>query len=168
MSQQLTAPQQAFCEHMSQGMSQSDAYKMAYPGSAPATIYSQSSRMSKLPHIMQEIERLRAPVVQQQAWDRARLVRELWELSQAARLKHQYGSAVRSLELIGKACGLLVDRQEITASIRSEAIVSLSTDQLLSLARQAQQAELESGTHALPAAGENGQAQATSSQQTSS
>ena len=148
MSQQLTAPQQAFCEHMSQGMSQSDAYKMAYPGSAPATIYSQSSRMSKLPHIMQEIERLRAPVVQQQAWDRARLVRELWELSQAARAKHQYGSAVRSLELIGKACGLLVDRQEISAVVRSEAIVSLSNDQLLSLARQAQQAELEAGTHA--------------------
>ena len=86
MAQQLTAPQQAYCEHISQGMSQSDAYKMAYPGSAPATIYSQSSRMAKLPHIMQEIERLRAPVVQQQAWNRARLVRDLWELSQAARL----------------------------------------------------------------------------------
>ena len=159
MSQQLTAPQQAFCEHMSQGMSQSDAYKMAYPGSAPATIYSQSSRMSRLPHIMQEIERLRAPVVQQQAWNRERLVRELWELSQAARLKHP-GTSVRCLELIGKACGLLVDRQEITASVRTEAIVSLSTEQLLSLARQAQQAEIESGTHALPAAGENGQAAA--------
>ena len=163
MAQQLTAPQQSYCEHISQGLNPSDSYKMAYPGSAPATIYSQSSRMSRLPHIMQEIERLRAPVVQQQAWNRERLVRELWELSQAARLKHQYGSAVRSLELIGKACGLLIDRQEITASIRSESIVSLSTDQLLSLARQAQLAELESGTHALPAAGENGQAQATSS-----
>ena len=151
MAQQLTAPQQAYCEHISQGMSQSDAYKMAYPGSAPATIYSQSSRMAKLPHIMQEIERLRAPVVQQQAWNRERLVRELWELSQAARLKHQYGSAVRSLELIGKACGLLVDRQEIAATVRSEAIVSLSNDQLLSLARQAQQAEIEAGTHALTA-----------------
>ena len=151
MAQQLTAPQQAYCEHISQGMSQSDAYKMAYPGSAPATIYSQSSRMAKLPHIMQEIERLRAPVVQQQAWSRERLVRELWELSQAARLKHQYGSAVRSLELIGKACGLLVDRQEIAATVRSEAIVSLSNDQLLSLARQAQQAEIEAGTHALTA-----------------
>jgi hypothetical protein len=162
MAQQLTAPQQSYCEHMSQGMSQSDAYKMAYPGSAPATIYSQSSRMAKLPHIMQEIERLREPVVQQQAWDRARLVRELWELSQAARLKHQYGSAVRSLELIGKACGLLIDRQEITASVRTEAIVSLSTEQLLSLARQAQLAEIESGTHALQAAGENGQAAAAS------
>ena len=150
MAQQLTAPQQSYCEHMSQGMSQSDAYKMAYPGSAPATIYSQSSRMARLPHIMQEIERLRAPVVQNQAWDRARLVRELWELSQAARARHQYGSAVRSLELIGKACGLLIDRQEITASIRSEAIVSLSTDQLLSLARQAQLAEIESARHTLP------------------
>ena len=150
MAQQLTAPQQSYCEHMSQGMSQSDAYKMAYPGSAPATIYSQSSRMAKLPHIMQEIERLREPVVQQQAWDRARLVRELWELSQAARLKHQYGSAVRSLELIGKACGLLIDRQEISAVVRSEAIISLSNDQLMSLARQAQQAELESARHTLP------------------
>ena len=164
MAQQLTAPQQSYCEHISQGMSQSDAYKMAYPGSAPATIYSQSSRMAKLPHIMQEIERLRAPVVQQQAWNRERLVRELWELSQAARLKHP-GTSVRCLELIGKACGLLVDRQEISAVVRSEAIVSLSTEQLLSLARQAQQAELESGTHALPAVG---QAQASSSQQTSS
>jgi len=162
MAQQLTAPQQSYCEHISQGLNPSDSYKMAYPGSAPATIYSQSSRMSRLPHIMQEIERLRAPVVQQQAWNRERLVRELWELSQAARLKHQYGSAVRSLELIGKACGLLIDRQEITASIRSESIVSLSTDQLLSLARQAQQAELESGTHALPAAAPSGD---TSSQQ---
>ena len=150
MAQQLTAPQQSYCEHISQGMSQSDAYKMAYPGSAPATIYSQSSRMAKLPHIVQEIERLRAPVVQQQAWNRERLVRELWELSQAARRKHQYGSAVRSLELIGKACGLLVDRQEISAVVRSEAIVSLSNDQLMSLARQAQQAELESGTNTLP------------------
>ena len=149
MAQQLTAPQQSYCEHISRGLNQSDAYKMAYPGSAPATIYSQSSRMAKLPHIMQEIERLRAPVVQQQAWNRERLVRELWELSQASKLKHP-GTAVRCLELIGKACGLLIDRQEITASIRSEAIVSLSTDQLLSLARQAQQAELESGTHALP------------------
>ena len=158
MAQQLTAPQQSYCEHMSQGMSQSDAYKMAYPGSAPATIYSQSSRMAKLPHIVQEIERLRAPVVQQQAWNRERLVRELWELSQAARLKHQYGSAVRSLELIGKACGLLVDRQEISAVVRSEAIISLSNDQLMSLARQAQIAELESASHTLPAAGSSSQA----------
>ena len=150
MAQQLTAPQQSYCEHISRGLNQSDAYKMAYPGSAAATIYSQSSRMAKLPHIMQEIERLRAPVVQNQAWDRARLVRELWELSQAARLKHQYGSATRCIELIGKACGLLIDRQEIAASVRTEAIVSLSTEQLLSLARQAQLAELESGMHALP------------------
>jgi hypothetical protein len=150
MAQQLTASQQSYCEHISQGLNPSDSYKMAYPGSAPATIYSQSSRMSRLPHIMQEIERLRAPVVQQQAWNRERLVRELWELSQAARLKHQYGSAVRSLELIGKACGLLIDRQEITASIRSESIVSLTTDQLLSLARQAQLAEIESARHTLP------------------
>ena len=150
MAQQLTAPQQSYCEHISRGLNQSDAYKMAYPGSAAATIYSQSSRMAKLPHIMQEIERLRAPVVQQQAWNRERLVRELWELSQAARLKHQYGSAVRSLELIGKACGLLVDRQEISAVVRSEAIVSLSNDQLMSLARQAQQAEIESARHTLP------------------
>ena len=164
MTQHLTAKQAAFCEHLAAGVPQSEAYRRAYPDATPATVYSQAGRLSRLPHIAQEIERIQQPEKQQQAWNRERLVRELWELSQAARLKHQYGSAVRSLELIGKACGLLVDRQEITASIRSEAIVSLSTDQLLSLARQAQQAELESGTHALPAAGENVQAQATSSQ----
>ena len=155
MAQQLTAPQQSYCEHMSQGMTKADAYKMAYPGSAPATIYSQSSRMSRLPHIMQEIERLRAPVVQQQAWTRERLVRELWELSQAARLKHQYGSATRCIELIGKSCGLLIERSELVASIRTEAIVSLSTEQLLSLARHA---EIESARHSLTESVGNGQA----------
>ena len=168
MAQRLTAKQAAFVEHMASGVPQSEAYRRAYPDATAATAYSQSHRLSRLPHIAQEIERIQQPEQQYQAWTRDRLVRELWELSQAARLKHQYGSAVRSLELIGKACGLLVDRQEIAATVRSEAIVSLSTDQLLSLARQAQQAELESGTHALPAASENGQAQASSSQQTSS
>ena len=162
MAQQLTAKQASFVEHLAAGVPQSEAYRRAYPDATPATVYSQSHRLSRLPHIAQEIERLQQPEQQNQAWDRARLVRELWELSQSSRLKHP-GTSVRCLELIGKACGLLIDRQEITASIRSESIVSLSTDQLLSLARQAQQAELESGTHALPAAGENGQAQATSS-----
>jgi len=160
MAQRLTAKQAAFVEHMASGVPQSEAYRRAYPDATPATIYSQAGRLSRLPHIAQEIERIQEPEKQQQAWTRERLVRELWELSQAARLKHQYGSAVRSLELIGKACGLLIDRQEIAASVRTEAIVSLSTEQLLSLARQAQQAEIESARHTLPAAGENGQAAA--------
>jgi hypothetical protein len=164
MAQRLTAKQASFVEHIAAGVPQSEAYRRAYPDATPATVYSQAGRLSRLPHIAQEIERIQQPEQQQQAWDRARLVRELWELSQAARLKHP-GTAVRCLELIGKACGLLVDRQEITASIRSESIVSLSTDQLLSLARQAQLSELESGTHALPAASENGQARSASSQQ---
>jgi len=157
MAQQLTAKQASFVEHMAAGVPQSEAYRRAYPDATAATAYSQSHRLSRLPHIAQEIERIQQPEQQNQAWDRARLVRELWELSQAARLKHP-GTAVRCLELIGKACGLLIDRQEITASVRTEAIVSLSTEQLLSLARQAQLAEIESGTHALPAAAENGQA----------
>jgi hypothetical protein len=150
MAQRLTAKQASFVEHMASGVPQSEAYRRAYPDATPATVYSQAGRLSRLPHIAQEIERIQQPDRQQQAWDRARLVRELWELSQAARLKHQYGSATRCIELIGKACGLLIDRQEIAASVRTEAIVSLSTEQLLSLARQAQLAELESGMHALP------------------
>ena len=149
MAQQLTAKQASFVEHLAAGVPQSEAYRRAYPDATPATVYSQAGRLSRLPHIAQEIERIQQPEQQQQAWDRARLVRELWELSQAARLKHP-GTAVRCLELIGKACGLLIDRQEITASVRTEAIVSLSTDQLMSLARQAQQAELESARHTLP------------------
>ena len=162
MAQRLTAKQASFVQHLAAGVPQSEAYRRAYPDATPATVYSQAGRLSRKPHIAQEIERIQQPDRQQQAWDRARLVRELWELSQASRLKHP-GTSVRCLELIGKACGLLVDRQEITASVRTEAIVSLSTDQLLSLARQAQLAEIESGTHALTAAGENGQAAATSS-----
>ena len=150
MAQRLTAKQASFVEHMAAGVPQSEAYRRAYPDATAATAYSQSHRLSRLPHIAQEIERIQQPEQQYQAWTRDRLVRELWELSQAARAKHQYGSAVRSLELIGKACGLLVDRQEIAATIRSEAIVSLSNDQLLSLARQAQQAEIESARHTLP------------------
>jgi hypothetical protein len=149
MAQRLTAKQASFVEHLAAGVPQSEAYRRAYPDATPATVYSQAGRLSRLPHIAQEIERIQQPDRQQQAWDRARLVRELWELSQASRLKHP-GTAVRCLELIGKACGLLIDRQEIAASVRTEAIVSLSTEQLLSLARQAQQAEIESARHTLP------------------
>ena len=156
MAQRLTARQASFVEHMASGVPQSEAYRRAYPDATAATAYSQSHRLSRLPHIAQEIERIQQPEQQNQAWDRARLVRELWELSQAARLKHP-GTAVRCLELIGKACGLLIDRQEIAASVRTEAIVSLSTEQLLSLARQAQQAEIESARHTLPAAGSSSQ-----------
>ena len=151
MAQQLTAKQASFVEHLAAGVPQSEAYRRAYPDATPATVYSQAGRLSRRPHIAQEIERIQEPSRQQQAWNRERLVRELWDISQAARLRHQYGSAVRSLELIGKACGLLVDRQEIAASIRTEAIVSLSTDQLLSLARHAQALEIESETHCLAA-----------------
>ena len=151
MVQKLTAKQQAFCEHLAAGVPQSEAYRRAYPDATPATVYSQAGRLSRRPHIAQEIERIQEPSRQQQAWNRERLVRELWDISQAARLRHQYGSAVRSLELIGKACGLLVDRTEIAASVRTEAIVSLSTDQLLSLARHAQALEIESDTHSLAA-----------------
>jgi hypothetical protein len=140
---------------MAAGVPQSEAYRRAYPDATAATAYSQSHRLSRLPHIAQEIERIQRPEQQNQAWDRARLVRELWELSQQARLKHQYGSAVRCIELIGKSCGLLIDRSELVASIRTEAIVSLSTDQLLSLARHA---EIESAKHSLTEAVENGQA----------
>ena len=149
MAQRLTAKQASFVQHLAAGVPQSEAYRRAYPDATPATVYSQAGRLSRKPHIAQEIERIQQPERQQQAWNRERLVRELWELSQASRLKHP-GTSVRCLELIGKACGLLVDRQEITASIRSEAIVSPSTEQLLSLARQAQQAELESARHTLP------------------
>ena len=152
MAQRLTAKQRAFCEHLAAGVPQSEAYRRAYPDATPATVYSQAGRLSRRPHIAQEIERIQAPSRQQQAWDRERLVRELWELSQAARHRHQYGAAVRSLELIGKTCGLLVDRQEIAASVRSEAIVSLSTDQLLRLAGQAQVIEIEADSRPLAAA----------------
>ena len=95
MVQRLTAKQAAFVEHMAAGVPQSEAYRRAYPDATPATVYSQAGRLSRLPHIAQEIERIQQPEQQQQAWDRA---------------------------------------------------------------RQAQQAEILSGRHTLPAAGENGQA----------
>ena len=151
MAQRLTAKQAAFVEHLAAGVPQSEAYRRAYPDATPATVYSQAGRLSRRPHIVQAIERIQEPSRQQQAWDRERLVRELWELSQSSRLRHQYGAAVRSLELIGKVCGLLVDRQEIAASVRTEAIVSLSTDQLLSLARHAQALEIAPGSNSLEA-----------------
>jgi hypothetical protein len=155
MAQRLTAKQASFVEHMASGVPQSEAYRRAYPDATAATAYSQSHRLSRLPHIAQEIERIQRPEQQNQAWDRARLVRELWELSQASRLKHP-AVAVRCIELIAKSCGLLIERSEAIVSLRTESIVSLSTDQLLSLARSA---EIESARHSLTEAVGNGPAE---------
>ena len=103
--------------------------------------------MLKNPNIVQELERIRQPVIQQQAWDQQRFVAELWTISQAAALKQQYSAATRALELIGKACGLLIDRQEITGIVHHAHYPQLTMEQLEAIASRA--AELEADGHTL-------------------
>jgi hypothetical protein len=143
----LTSKQAAFCQHLTGGMLPSEAYRLAYPDTTASTIYSQSSKMLKNPNIAQELDRIRQPVIQQQAWNQQRLVAELWTISQAAALKQQYSAATRALELIGKACGLLIDRQEITGVVHHAHYPQLTMDQLEAIASRA--AKLEADGHTL-------------------
>jgi len=143
----LTAKQETFCQHVANGTNKATAYKLAYDTDNPSTIYSHSSRLAADGRIAQRIAELQEPTRQAQAWNQQRFVAELWTISQAAALKQQYSAATRALELIGKACGLLIDRQEITGVVHHAHYPQLTMDQLEAIAARA--AELEAAGHTL-------------------
>tara|TARA_R100000306_G_scaffold1949_1_gene4886 strand:- start:435 stop:800 length:366 start_codon:yes stop_codon:yes gene_type:complete len=104
-----------------------------------------------LPHIATKIDSLKADTASATSWTRAKFVGVLWQRSQAASQAGQHSASIRALELIGRACGLLVDRVEHSGSVGVEHYARLSMDQLEALARH---------SDSLPAMAEPGQAQA--------
>ena len=96
------------------------------------------------------MQELKADTASATSWDRARFVGTLWQRSQSAHKAGQHSASIRALELIGRACGLLVDRVEHSGSVGVEHYTRLSMEQLEALVRHSE---------ALATSAEPGQAQ---------
>ena len=119
--QGLTAKQEAFAQAVASGLSYSDAYRSAYtvgPDTPGTTTWDDASTLARhplvRPRIQQLIAAIQAAAVAEVAWDRVRLVTEAAENLRLARTGgwRGAGSANGALELIGRATGLLNDKQQ--------------------------------------------------------
>ena len=110
----LTAKQEKFVEEISEGGSQSNAYRMAYDASkmASKTVWEESPRLRKHPKVAARVIELEA---EKEARRRMQaLLREdrvLKELEEIAFGDRPILSRLRALELLGKQVGLFKTKE---------------------------------------------------------
>ena len=110
----LTAKQEKFVEEISEGGSQSNAYRKAYDASkmASKTIWEESSRLRKHPKVAPRIMELE--VEKKARWCMqalSRVDRVLKELEEIAFGDRPISSRLRALELLGKHVGLFKTKE---------------------------------------------------------
>jgi len=98
----LTAKQEAFAQAIADGMSQGDAYRMAYDaeGMKDSTIYPKASRMLSEGKIRARVDELKAMVVEKQLWSREMSVKGLiqaYRVAQDAKTSTGMTAAVKEL-----------------------------------------------------------------------
>ena len=130
--QGLTAKQEAFAQAVASGLSYSDAYRSAYtvgPDTPGTTTWDDASELARHPLVRPRIQQLiatsQAAAVAEVAWDRVRLVTEAAENLRLARTGgwRGAGSANGALEIIGRATGLLNDKQQGPAQVQVTQII---------------------------------------------
>ena len=105
----LTAKQMKFVAEVSEGGSQSNAYRKAYDTSqmAPKTIWEEASRLSKDPKVVARLDELRAEKEAQERMLRLSygdfVINELQELALSAKSNR---ARIKALELLGKSIGM--------------------------------------------------------------
>ena len=110
----LTAKQMKFVEEVSEGGSQSNAYRKAYDTSqmAPKTIWEEASRLRRHPKVAARIEELEA---EKEARRRMRALsredRVLQELEKIAFGDGPASGRLKALELLGKHVGLFKPKE---------------------------------------------------------
>ena len=152
MARNLTDQQEKFAQAIASGMSQSDAYRHAYPTCLtwPETaVWSKSSQLARNELVVQRVAAIREPIVErvrervvynlQTAMDEAM---DAFLVSKSAR---QGGSMVAAAQLRAKLNGLITDKKEIAVSqlgnmtpTEKEMVLVAAKAQLESLKRQVQ------------------------------
>ena len=137
---ELTTKQESFCQLVAiQQKTLTDAYIEAYDtdGMKQDSIYQLSCRLSKQVKITSRIEALQATITDKLAseivWNREKIVSELAVNVELAREHKQMAASNRSLELVAKITGSLVEEtKQVTGTV--SVIHSLSDDILEQLA----------------------------------
>jgi len=118
----LTAKQIKFVEEVSEGSSQSNAYRKAYDTSqmAPKTVWEESSRLRRHPKVAARIIELEAEKAHRQRIQAlSREERILKELEAVAFGEGPVSAKLKAIELLGKNLGLFTPK-EVPEVERSE------------------------------------------------
>ena len=116
----LTGMEESFCQAKASGLSATKSAIAA--GYKPAGAAVTGSRMTRKPKIMQRLEELGRETSERLDMDRAGHIERLGLLSQEARAKGQYGSALKGEELIGRCLGYYTE-QSVTVGVSVSASV---------------------------------------------
>ena len=154
---ELTEKQEVFVnEFVNNGGNGSQAYIAAgYSASSENVVNAAASRMLRLNKISTQIARLQTQALAKKQKQAEKLeVTQDWLITQLAqtvsdaRAANQHSTALGALMAIGKACGLIIDRKQVTASLSVDStLTQLDTAQLLGALKQAQQPDTIDGEY---------------------
>lgn len=116
----LTAKQEAFCQAVVSGMSQSDAYRKAYNAKKmkAETVQQSASRLMADRKVAARVETLRRPVVEKVQYGLEQAMLEAKEAFDIAKEKENGGAMVAAATLRAKLNGLLIERMKVDATVK--------------------------------------------------
>ena len=133
---ELTAKQEKFCQCITEGINQSDAYRKAYNAEKmkPETIHVRAAELMRNSKIEARIKELRAPVIAECRLTLYNHLQALEQLRDLAKDAGTFAAAIRAEELRGKVSGLYTDRIEHTGNVDLKALldeITATDDSLL-------------------------------------
>lgn len=116
----LTAKQEAFCQAVVSGMSQSDAYRKAYNAKKmkAETVQQSASRLMADRKVAARVESLRKPVAEKVQYGLEQAMLEAKEAFDIAKEKENGGAMVAAATLRAKLNGLLIERMKVDATVK--------------------------------------------------
>ena len=136
----MSNKREAFCRYIAiDGLTASDSYRKAYNSNPinQSSIHEQASKLLRIDKVSTRIEAMKADISEKIAseivWNREKIVSELAVNVELAREHKQMAASNRSLELVAKITGSLVEEtKQLTGTV--SVIHSLSDDILEQLA----------------------------------
>ncbi len=113
----LTSKREAFAAGLVKGLSQAEAYREAFPNSRrwkDQSVWDRASKLAANVEVRQRVSELREQLGERTLLTLEQHVAELARLRQKAESVEQFSAAIKAEELRGKACGLYVERTEVT------------------------------------------------------
>ena len=113
----LTAKQEAFCQSIAGGSTQSDAYRKAYnvgKSTKNETIHKRASNLMRRGALIARVAELRAPSLAIVKITLDNHLKTLESLRDEAVASRQFGAAINAEQARGKASGLYTERHEVS------------------------------------------------------
>ena len=127
MKQELTAKENKFCELITKGYSQVDAYKTAYEckGSNNNTIKNNAYKLMNKQNIINRLAELKEKTEKELKYTKEQQYNELCLLQEQARKDGNLQAELKAIELKGKLFDLYNNKLSIKADIKAKASIDI-------------------------------------------